>query len=354
MQTRWNAVVARDSAQDGKFVYAVATTGVYCRPSCPSRHALRANVSFFADPDAAEAAGFRACRRCEPRATVRATDRVIARARAFVESHLDEPHTLADIARAAGMSATHLQRTFKRLVGVSPRHYAAALRAERLKSNLRKGSTVSRATFDAGYGASSRAYDAATEQLGMTPGAYRRGGEGVRIRYMTAATSLGRLLVAATDRGVCAVTFGDDDAALEHALHSEYPLSTRVRVRAGAGNVDLRGWMAEVTAHLEGADTGIEVPIDVSGTAFQRRVWDELKRIPFGETRSYSEVAASIDAPRAVRAVASACARNRVSIIIPCHRVMRETGALGGYRWGVERKEKLLAREHAFAARRVS
>ena len=352
-ETRWDAVVARDSEQDGKFVYAVATTGVYCKPSCPSRRALRANVTFYADPGAAERAGFRACLRCGPRATESATARVIARARAYVESHLDEPHTLADIARAAGMSATHLQRTFKRLVGVSPRHYAAALRADRLKSHLRTGVTVSRATFDAGYGASSRAYDAATVQLGMTPGAYRRGGEGVHIRFMTAATPLGRLLVAATERGVCAVTLGDDDATLENALNSEYPRSTRTRVRGGSGNEDLREWTAKVASHLKGADSAIAIPIDVAGTPFQQRVWGELQRIPYGETRSYSQVAASIDAPRAVRAVASACARNRLSIIIPCHRVVRETGALGGYRWGLARKKKLLAREHAFAARRV-
>lgn len=350
---RWNAVVAREGARDGQFVYGVSTTGVYCKPSCPSRRALRVNVRFFADADAAERAGFRACLRCEPRASESAAERVVARARAFVEAHLDEPHTLADIARASGMSATHLQRTFKRLVGVSPRHYAAALRADRLKSHLRTGATVSRATFDAGYGASSRAYDAAAEQLGMTPGAYRRGGEGVHIRYMISATPLGRLLIAATERGVCAVTLGDDDAELEHLLNSEYPRSTRVRVRGGARSRDLRGWMAEVVAHLEGAEQEISIPIDVAGTPFQRRVWGELQRIPYGETRSYSEVAASIASPSAVRAVASACARNRVSIVIPCHRVVRQGGALGGYRWGIERKERLLTREHAFAAKRV-
>jgi AraC family transcriptional regulator of adaptative response/methylated-DNA-[protein]-cysteine methyltransferase len=348
---RWASIVARDGEQDGKFVYAVSSTGVYCRPSCPSRRALRSNVSFYASPDAAESGGFRACLRCEPRATESAAERVIARARAYVEAHLDEPHTLPDIARASGMSATHLQRTFKRIVGVSPRQYAAALRADRLKSHLRTGATVSRATFDAGYGASSRAYDAATEQLGMTPGAYRRGGEGVHIRYMTAATSLGRLLVAATERGVCAVTLGDDDVLLENALNSEYPKSIRTRVRGGRGNDDLRVWMAAVVAHLEGAERQLIVPIDVAGTPFQKRVWSELQRIPYGETRTYGEIAASIDAPRAVRAVGSACGSNRVSLVIPCHRVVRGSGTLGGYRWGVERKETLLAREHGFAAR---
>lgn len=350
---RWDAVVARDRSRDGDFVYAVSTTGVYCRPSCPSRHALRKNVSFFATADAAERAGFRACLRCEPRANARASERAIAKARAFVEAHLDEPHALADVARAAGMSATHLQRTFTRAVGVSPRKYAAALRADRLKSHLRAGSTVSRATFDAGYGASSRAYDAATAQLGMTPGAYRRGGKGVVIRYITARTSLGRLLVAATERGVCAVTLGDDDATLENALISEYPEATRVRVRGTRGHEALRGWLAAVVAHLEGAEEAIPVPLDVSGTPFQERVWRELTRIPFGETRSYAQVAASIASPSAVRAVAGACVRNHVSLVIPCHRVIRGDGGLGGYRWGVERKKRLLAREHGFAARIV-
>jgi len=352
-EARWNAVVARDRKQDGSFVYAVRTTGVYCKPSCASRQALRENVRFFADPEAAEAAGFRACKRCDPRATESASSRVIAKARAYLEAHVDAPPALDTLAKEVGMSPSHLQRTFKREVGMSPRTYAAALRADRLKAHLRAGATVSRATFDAGYGASSRAYDAASEQLGMTPGAYRRGGKGVHIRYMTAPTALGRVLVAATERGVCAVTLGDDDAALEDALNSEYPQSTRTRVRGSHGDERLRGWVAAVSAYLEGTAREIAVPLDVPGTPFQQRVWQALQRIPYGETRSYSEVAESIAAPAAVRAVAGACARNRVSLVIPCHRVVRGTGALGGYRWGLARKERLLAREHGFAARRV-
>ena len=343
---RWNAVAARDAEQDGRFVYAVRTTGVYCKPSCASRRALRENVRFFADPAAAEAAGFRACKRCDPRATESATSRVIARARAYLEAHVDEPPALGELARAVGMSASHLQRTFTRHVGVSPRKYAAALRADRLKTHLRAGATVSRATFDAGYGASSRAYDAAAEQLGMTPGAYRRGGKGVEIRYMTAATSLGRLLVAATGRGVCAITLGDDDATLENALNSEYPQSTRTRVRGTRGDAQLRAWVAAVSAYIDGTAREIAVPLDVDGTPFQERVWEALQRIPYGETRSYAQVAESIAAPSAARAVASACARNRISLVIPCHRVVRGSGALGGYRWGIVRKERLLAREH--------
>ncbi|HEY2895895.1 MAG TPA: bifunctional DNA-binding transcriptional regulator/O6-methylguanine-DNA methyltransferase Ada [Gemmatimonadaceae bacterium] len=342
---RWNAVMARDAEHDGRFVYAVRTTGVYCKPSCASRRALRENVRFFEDPDAAESAGFRACKRCEPRAPESASSRVIAKARAYLEAHADEPPALGTLARVVGMSASHLQRTFTRQVGVSPRKYAAALRADRLKAHLRAGATVSRATFDAGYGASSRAYDAAAAQLGMTPGAYRRGGKGVEIRYMTAATSLGRLLVAATERGVCAITLGDDDATLENALNSEYPQSTRTRVRGTRGDVELRAWVAAVTAYIEGSEREIAVPLDVAGTPFQQRVWQALQHIPFGETRSYAQVAESIAAPTAARAVASACARNRASLVIPCHRVVRGSGALGGYRWGVARKERLLARE---------
>ena len=290
---------------------------MFCKPSCASRQALRANVRFFDDADDAEAAGFRACSgalRARRRAL---SNRVIAKARGYIEANLDESPSLSAVARAAGVSASHLQRTFKREVGVSPRGYAAALRADRLKTGLRSGSTVSRATFDAGYGASSRAYHAAATQLGMTPGSYRRGGKGVHIRYLTTATALGRLLVAATTRGVCAVYLGDDDATLERALESEYPQATRARVRGSRGDDDLRAWSASVSAYLGGTDWELALPIDSAGTPFQERVWKELRRIPFGETRSYTQVAASIGAPGAVRAVASACARNPVSLIIP-------------------------------------
>ena len=350
----WAAVVARDAAHDGRFVYAVRTTGVYCRPSCPSRRALRANVSFHPTPDAAEAAGYRACRRCHPRATVTAAGAAVERARAYLDARPTEAVPLDRLAREAGLSPHHLQRTFTRLVGVSPKRYAAALRAERLKAELRAGATVSRATFEAGYGASSRAYSAADAHLGMAPAAYRRGGRGEQLRYATAASALGRVLVAATARGVCAVTLGDDDAQLEAALAAEYPHATRERVElAGAAAPDavdahddaLRGWVAAVVAHLAGEERRLAVPTDVGGTPFQQRVWQALQEIPYGETRSYTQLAAAVGAPRAVRAVAGACARNRVALVIPCHRVVREGGALGGYRWGVDRKQRLLAQE---------
>lgn len=352
--TCWNAVLERDSAFDGSFVFAVRTTGIYCRPSCPSRRPLRRNVEFFAAPGDAAAAGYRACRRCEPNATETAAERAVAKARAYLDAHVGEPVTLAALAREAAMSAHHLQRTFKRSVGVSPAQYASALRADRLKAELRSGATVSRASYDAGYGASSRVYDAAERQLGMTPAVYRRGGKGVRIRFMTAQTDFGRLLVAATDRGVCSVMLGDDDVGLERALEMEFPNAERECVTLDPeDNEDLRNWTRSLTTHLAGASPDLTVDLDVGGTPLQQRVWAALRRIPYGETRSYAELAAAAGAPRAIRAVASACARNPVALVVPCHRAVRKGGELGGYRWGLERKARLLQHEQAVVVRRV-
>ncbi len=342
----WAAVIARDGRWDAAFVYAVSTTGVYCRPSCPSRRPLRKNVGFFPTPAAAEAAGYRACRRCRPQDAAKPIDLAVARAREFLEAHLDEPVTLPTLAREVGLSPHHLQRAFSRRVGVSPKRYAAALRADRLKAALRDGSTVSRATFDAGYGASSRVYEAAGAHLGMTPAAYRRGGQGEHIRFAIRPTRLGRVLVGATARGVCAVQLGETDADLERGLAAEYPNAKRELVDPdrGVAQADLREWLDAVVSYLNGAPARA-VPTDVAGTPFELRVWQALREIPYGETRSYTEVARSIGAPRAVRAVASACARNRVAVVIPCHRVVREGGGVGGYRWGPERKRQLLALE---------
>ena len=343
----WAAVIARDRTHDGEFVYAVSTTGVYCRPGCPSRHPLRRHVRFFTAPDAAEAAGFRACLRCRPREAATPADRAVEAARAWLEAHLDERVTLADLAREVGLSPHHLQRTFKRVVGVSPRQFAAALRADRLKRALRTEPSVSRATYEAGYSGSSRAYDAAETHLGMTPAAYRRGGRGVRIRFATTTTRLGRLLVAATDRGVCAVTLGGDDLELERALAEEYPEAVRERATGDdARDADLRDWMTAIVRHVDGAEPGLTMPVDVAGTPFQQRVWESLRTIPYGATRSYAQVAAALGAPKAARAVASACAHNRVALVVPCHRVVRAGGSPGGYRWGAERKRALLAQEH--------
>jgi AraC family transcriptional regulator of adaptative response/methylated-DNA-[protein]-cysteine methyltransferase len=344
---RWEAIERRDARHDGEFVYAVATTGVYCRPSCPSRRPLRPNVAFFATPADAAAAGYRPCKRCGTGTSVAAA--AVERARRYLDSHAGDRVTLDELAREAGLSPHHLQRTFKATLGVSPRQYAAALRADRLKDELRRGSSVSRATFEAGYGASSRAYEAADAHLGMTPAEYRRGGRGTRIRFATRDTELGRLLVAATDRGVCSVTLGDDDAALERDLAGEFPNADIQRAglgTSGGADADLRSWLDAVAAHIAGRGD-LDVPTDASGTPFQQRVWSALRQIPRGETRSYTDVAVAVGAPRAVRAVASACARNRIALVVPCHRVLRGDGGLGGYRWGVERKRALLERERA-------
>lgn len=342
----WAAVLARDPRFDGCFVYAVASTGVFCRPVCPSRRPHRRNVSFFATPDAAAAAGFRPCRRCRPAAGDPSPAlRAVERARVYLDEHPEERVTLERLARVAHLSPTHLQRTFKRLVGVSPREYAAARRAERLREGLRGGKSVSRASFDAGYGSSSRVYEQGAERLGMTPAAYRRGGRGMRVRFSIVESPLGRLMVAATERGVCAVTLGEDDAELEAALRRELPNADLRRADS-----DLEAWTQRVVAHLANAAEPLELPLDVRATAFQLRVWSALREIPAGSTASYGEVAERIGAPSAARAVARACASNPVALVIPCHRVVRGDGGLGGYRWGTERKRRLLEAERETSA----
>jgi len=339
-ESRWAAVLERNEAFDGRFVYAVASTGIYCRPSCPSRRPRRNQVRFFSTPDAAETQGFRACRRCEPRKREPDARRRVREAKEYLDQHLDETVPLRRLGAAVGLSPYHLQRSFRRQTGMSPKAYADARRMERMKSGLRRGDTVSRATYDAGYTSSSRAYDHARARIGMTPAAYRRGGAGLRIRFATMRTSLGTLLVAATDRGLCAVTLGDSAAELEQRLREEYPAAL-----IEAGNDGLRDWITAVVDRLEGSGDAARPPLDLHGTAFQLRVWEELQRIPAGTTRSYGEVARAIGRPSAARAVAAACAGNPVAVVVPCHRVVRETGELGGYRWGVERKRAILERE---------
>lgn len=342
----WAAVVARDPAYEGAFVYAVATTGIYCRPGCAARRPLRTNVTFYAGPPEAEAAGFRACRRCHPgrdHATLAAA--CVERARAYLEAHLARTVTLEELGRAAHMSPFHLQRTFRRLQGVSPREYVRARRAELLRARLREGDTVSRATFEAGFPSASRVYERDGVELGMTPGAYRRGGRGEVIRFAVVAVSHGSLLVAATERGVCAVALGDGDEELVRGLEREFPAA---ELRRAEG--ELREAVATVAALADGHVTAqplADVPLDLRGTVFQRRVWDALRRIPAGETRSYAQVAAEIGAPTAVRAVAQACARNPAALVVPCHRVVRADLAPSGYRWGAERKRALLEQEGA-------
>jgi AraC family transcriptional regulator, regulatory protein of adaptative response / methylated-DNA-[protein]-cysteine methyltransferase len=344
----WESVLRRDRSTDALVLYGVTTTGIYCRPSCPSRRPKRENVLFFSSPAAAERAGFRPCRRCRPN-VAQSPNRAIERARDYIDRHIadlsDERITLNVLAGEAGLSPYHLQRKFKQAIGLTPAQYIRARKSERLKRELKSGETVSRATFGAGYGSSSRVYNDADSQLGMTPATYRRGGAGAHIQYIVTKTSLGELLVAMTDRGVCAVTLGDDAPSLEFALQREYPFAVRTRVTDAS--TPFQQWVGDVVRVIDGDPSVPEVPLDLRASAFEWKVWRQLQKIPLGETRSYSEIAAAIGSPKAVRAVASACAKNRVAVVIPCHRVVRGTGALGGYRWGTERKRSLLAKERA-------
>lgn len=337
----WKAVVARDASQDGRFVFAVATTRVYCRPSCAARRPNRGNVRFFAGPAEAEAAGFRACLRCRPGATEPPEAvRAVRRAVAFLETHAEENVPLATLARVAGLSPFHFQRTFKKLLGVTPKRYADARRADRLKALLKDGAPVASASFEAGYGSSSRAYASSPRHLGTTPARYARGGRGLHVRFAIVATPLGRLLVGATDRGVCAVTLGDSERALEAGLRREYPEALLEKAPAA-----LAEWTGRIARSLAESVDLSSIPLDLRATTFQRRVWEALREVPRGETRTYGELAAAIGRPSAARAVASACAHNPAALVVPCHRIVRGDGALGGYRWGVARKRELLKRE---------
>ena len=344
----WQAVRNRERDADGRFVYAVATTGIYCRPSCPSRRPRREHVAFFATPAEAAAAGYRACRRCHPdHAGGNPAEEAVARARAHLDAHPDTRVSLAELAAVAGLSAGHLQRTFKRVVGVSPRDYSAARRAERLRSELRQGGTVSRAVYEAGFGSGSRVYEASHRLLGMTPGRFKLGGRGMDIRYSIVASPHGRLLVGATDRGVAAVLLGDTDAGLARDLRAQFPAADIARVNAG--DAWLRGLVRRVAAEVRRPGSAGVIPLDLQGTAFQWKVWQALTAIPAGQTRTYAELARSVGRPRAIRAVASACAANRVAVVVPCHRVIRRDGTLGGYRWGLPRKAGLLKAERRAA-----
>jgi AraC family transcriptional regulator of adaptative response/methylated-DNA-[protein]-cysteine methyltransferase len=340
--TRWLAVASRDASADGTFVFGVRSTGIYCRPSCPARRPGRAQVVFFPRPSAAERAGFRACRRCRPDDTDagRSGLRLVEAACRYIEAHADEEIRLATLGAHLECSAHHVHRMFRRLLGITPKAYADACRLDLVRARLRAQEAIAAAVYDAGFGSSSRLYERAPKHLGMTPGAYRSGGRGVPVSYATVDTPLGRLLVAATPRGVCAVKFGRDDAALEAALALEYPAAERRRDDARLG-----AWVAAIVDHLRRGRPATSLPTDIQATAFQRRVWSALQQIPYGETRSYREIARAIGAPSATRAVARACATNPVALVIPCHRVIRADGHLGGYRWGLERKEKLLGLE---------
>ncbi|HEV7784986.1 MAG TPA: bifunctional DNA-binding transcriptional regulator/O6-methylguanine-DNA methyltransferase Ada, partial [Thermoanaerobaculia bacterium] len=345
-EAAWAAVLARDPAAEDRFVYAVTSTGIYCRPTCPARRPRRDRIAFFLSPGAAETAGFRACRRCRPASgRPSAARQRVELVRAYLDANPDETVTLQQLARLVRMSPAHLQRTFKCQIGLSPREYADARRVERLKELLRRGDSVTDATYEAGYGAASRLYEKSNARLGMTPATYRKGGSGIRIRYTVIASSLGTLLVAATERGLCAVTLGDDGDSLVTGLHGEYP---RAEIeRADEGPAEWIAWVEQVVQRVAGTGelAGSPPPLDLEATSFQWRVWKALQEIPRGTTKSYGEVAAAIGRPGAARAVANACAGNRVALVVPCHRVVRGDGEAGGYRWGAERKRRLLALE---------
>lgn len=335
----WKAVLSKDNRLDGQFVFAVSSTGIYCRPSCPSRRPRRENVSFFTLPEAAEQAGFRACRRCHPRkAQLRDPQLEMAqRVCRLIEASEGEPVTLAALSAEIGVSTFHLQRTFKSIMGISPSQYADACRINRFKQSVRSGEAITNAIYDAGYGSSSRLYEGAAAQLGMTPATYGKGGRGASINYAIVDCALGKLLVAATSTGVCSVKLGYSGAELEQDLRSEFPAAD-----IHDDGVQISTWVKTVVDSLDMKTPGIDLPLDIRATAFQKQVWEQLRAIPYGETYSYGEVAKAIGQDKAVRAVARACATNPVALVIPCHRVIREDKSLGGYRWGLERKKKLL------------
>lgn len=350
-ELHWQAALARDASRDGQFVYGVLTTGVYCRPSCPSRKPLRDNVRFYATPQAAERDGLRPCKRCRPEAPV-SNDPMAERMRALcrhIEAHPADSATLENLSRQANLSPFHLQRRFKAAIGVTPRQYAEACRLRELKETLRRGGSVTDAIYDAGFGSASRVYERVVTQIGMTPSQYRAGGAGMEISYASAKTPLGLLMVAATDRGLCFIQLGDSEAEMRERLRAEYPAATIAAIPPGAEG-PFRQWMQALCDYLEGSGIGLDLPTDLRGTAFQMKVWDFLRQIPYGEVRTYKQVAASVGRPQAIRAVANACAANRVALTIPCHRVIRGDGGLGGYRWGIERKRALIERERAVHA----
>jgi AraC family transcriptional regulator, regulatory protein of adaptative response / methylated-DNA-[protein]-cysteine methyltransferase len=340
-ETRWQAIRSRDRTAEGRFFYAVITTGVFCRVTCPSRLPRRENVAFFATPEAAGKAGYRPCKRCRPtgRSVEQAQLAAIRQACALIDE-AETPPPLKDLAEAVSLSPFHFHRLFKEIVGVTPKAYAAAKRVGRVQDELAAGAPVAEALYGAGYGSSSRLYENARATLGMTPAAFRKGGAGSEIRWSIAATPLGRLIVAATPDGICMIEFGDDEAELEARLQARFPQAETLRADA-----ELAAHVAAVTAFVELPARGLNLPLDIQGTAFQRRVWQILQAIPAGETASYGEVARRLGEPKAVRAVARACATNGIALAIPCHRVIGSVGAVTGYRWGVERKRALLDRE---------
>lgn len=343
MQTEayWNAVTANDARFDGVFFLGVKTTGIYCRPSCRSRTPKRENVAFFATTESAEKFGLRACLRCKPKAEIALDRQIVKLLKACELLEKDDAIDLKNLSTELKLSPFHLQKSFKEVFGVSPKNYAEAKRMERFKHELKRGSDVTTAMYDAGFGSSSRLYEKAGEKLGMTPTAYKKGGKGMTINYTITDCELGRILVARTIKGLCNVTFADDDISLEENLNNEFPNAEIVK----DANV-LKDFIDEILKHLAGKKKRLDLPLDIQATAFQMKVWELLRKIPYGETVSYTQIAEQLGDKNKVRAVARACATNRIAVVIPCHRVIAKDGKLSGYRWGIERKKTLLAKEN--------
>jgi len=340
----WQATLQRDPRAEGKFFFAVRSTHIYCRPTCPARRPLRGNTVFFRTMQEAEKNGYRPCRRCRPQEQLESVSLVQRAAKLLGDSNDEESVGLEGVARKLHTSTPKLRRAFHRMTGLSPREFAHAARLERFKKLLREGTGITDALYACGYGSPSRIYEKTNSQLGMTPASYRKGGAGMKITYTVVPSSLGKVLVAGTERGISAVYLGDNERLLVSALQNEYPRAQISRV-ATANNA----WLKEILSRVEGHPPSVDLPLDVQATAFQRRVWQELQKIPRGATRTYAQVAKALGKPNCVRAVARACATNPTSVVVPCHRVIRTDGALAGYRWGLQRKEKLLEREAALA-----
>jgi AraC family transcriptional regulator of adaptative response/methylated-DNA-[protein]-cysteine methyltransferase len=342
---RWEAVQARNSTFDGQFWYGVMTTGVYCRPSCASRPARRENVRFFDTVETARQSGLRACKRCKPDASAEApTLSTLLDLCRYIDAHPDSAHTLTALAKRSGLSQFQVHRLFKGFLQITPKAYIEQVRVAALKQRLRSAPSVTDAIYDAGFESSSALYGRLDAHLGMTPKSYRRGGSGVDISFAFAHTPLGQVLMGATDRGVCYLQFGASDRELLEQLYKEYPKAV-ITPSAATSSKEFSAWVEALNRQLQSGRSSSALPLDIQGTAFQKRVWEFLRTIPAGDVVSYSEVAAAIDAPNAIRAVASACAGNRIGVLIPCHRVIRSNGELGGYRWGLPRKRSLIDTE---------
>ncbi len=335
----WQAVKNNDARFNGAFVYGVKTTKIYCKPSCSSRQPKRENVKFFASFENAEAKGFRACQRCQPKTeNVNPQAEIVLRACEILET--EEQITLEDLSAKLNLSAAHLQKTFKEIIGVSPKKYAEQKRLEKFKNGLKKGNEVTEAMYESGYGSSSRLYENVSEKLGMTPAIYKKGGKDMKIEYAVTDCELGKMLVARTEKGICSVSFGDDNETLFGNLQKEFSKAEIVE-----NDKNLKVFVEAILANLAGNNKILDLPLDLQATAFQMRVWEALRKIPYGETVSYSEIAEKLGNKNAVRAVATACASNRVALVIPCHRVIGKNSELSGYRWGVGRKKAILEKE---------